>query len=172
MFSPGTRPQKRTDNMKTAGIPKGFTLVELIIVMALITILASFAIPAWQRYTLNTGVKTATREIMADILQTRQRAIAENINTYQLTFSYSDNTYSLSRSDTGVTLWTKNLTDFGKDNVLWWAWFSDGTNVLKFQRRGILTNQGNIWVRNRYYNFSYITAQTIGRPYVQFYMSN
>jgi prepilin-type N-terminal cleavage/methylation domain-containing protein len=172
MFFPGTRPQKRMDNMKTAGIPKGFTLVEVIIVMALITILTSFAVPAWQRYTVNAGVKTATREIMADILQTRQRAIAENINTYQLTFSYSDNSYSLSRSDTGVTLWTKNLTDFGNDNVLWWAWFSDGTNVLKFQRRGILTNQGNIWVRNHYYNFSYITAQTIGRPYVQFYMSN
>jgi prepilin-type N-terminal cleavage/methylation domain-containing protein len=157
--------------MKKAGIQKGFTLVELMIVMALITILSSFAVPAWQHYTVNTRLKTATREIMADIMQTRQRAIAENIDTYQLTFNWSGNTYSLRRADTGVTLWTKNLTSFGKENVLWWAYFQDGTSVLKFQRRGTMT-QGNIWVRNQYYSYSYITVQMIGRPYVYFYMQN
>jgi len=108
---------------------------------------------------------------MADIMQTRQRAIAKNIDTYQLTFNWSGNTYSLRRADTGVTVWTKNLTSFGKENVLWWAYFQDGTSVLKFQRRGTMT-QGNIWVRNQYYSYSYITVQMIGRPYVYFYMQN
>lgn len=156
--------------MNKAGNSKGFTLVEVVIVMALITILASFAVPAWQHYTVNTRLKTATREILADISQTRQRAISENINTYQITFNYGNNTYSLSRSDTGVTLWTKKLTDFGNQNVLWYAWLQSG-NVISFQRRGTMT-PGWIWVRNNLWSYTLINVQMIGRPYVYYYMQN
>jgi len=168
MFFPGTHPQKRTDNMKTAGTPKGFSLVEVIIVMALITILGSFAIPAWRHYTLNTNIKTATREIMADILNTRQRAIAENINFYQITFDVNNNNYSLSRTDTGVTLWTKSLTSYGAGNALNSVNLG-GNSFVNFQRRGTMTS-GTITLKNNLNSTSTITVAITGRVYAQYSM--
>lgn len=154
--------------MKKSGIPNGFTIVELLIVVALIAIMASFATPAWMHYAENSDLKTATRVIIADITQTRQRAIAENTSAYQMTFNYSNNSYSLSRSDTGATLWTKKLTDYGKKNVLWFSWIDEG-NVLKFTRRGTMKD-GYIWVRNSFYSYSLIYIRMIGRPYAYYYL--
>lgn len=157
------------NKMQKGFIPKGFTLVELLIVLALMAIMTSFAIPAWQHYSENTNLKTATRAITADIIQTRQRAIAENVNTYQMTFNTGSNTYSLSRSDTGETLWTKKLTDFGKKNILYYGYFMGGGSALSFQRRGTMS-QGWIIVRNSFWSYSVISVQLIGRPYVQYHL--
>jgi Tfp pilus assembly protein FimT len=49
------------------------------IVIAITIIIATFAIPLWQNYAANTNLKTAAREVMADIFNVRQRAVAENI---------------------------------------------------------------------------------------------
>jgi len=138
------------DKMQKEFISKGFTLVELLIVLALMAIMASFAVPAWQHYTENTNLKTATREIMADIIQTRQKAISENVNTYQMTFNTGSNTYSLSRSDTGQTLWTKNLTDFGKKIFFIMVISFSGGSVLSFLKKGNHEPREWIIVRNSF----------------------
>lgn len=150
---------------------KGFTLVEMAIVIALLTILATIAAPAWQNYKKNMELKTATRQITTDIMQTRLRAIAENVDIYQIRFSTSNNTYALERSDTGATLWTKKLTNFGTENRLWFAWFlgSGSTNLLKFQRRGTMT-QGWIFVRNTISSYSRVRVQIVGRTNVEYFL--
>ncbi len=157
--------------MKNANNSKGFTLVEMAIVIALMTILATIAVPAWKNYKINMELKTATRQIMTDIMQARLRAIAENVDIYQISFNVSDNSYSLQRSDTGATLWTKNLTAFGSENRLWFAWFwgSGSTNVLKFQRRGTMT-QGWIFVRNTLSSYSRVRVQIVGRTNVEYFL--
>lgn len=152
--------------VKLTGIPKGFTLIELMIVVALITIMASFAVPAWRHYTVNTDLKAASREIIADVLNTRQRAIAENINTYRITFSTGANTYALTRTDTGVTLWTKSLDSFGAGNVFNSVSLSGGS-VINFQRRGTITG-GTITLKNMVHSTATITLTMLGRAYVEY----
>jgi len=154
--------------MKYAKDFKGYTLVELMIVIALITIMGTIAFPAWQKYVKNNNLKDVTRQIMTDIMETRQRAITENINTYKMTFNSGNNTYSLSRSDTGVTLWTKKLSDLG-DGVSLWYTFLEGGSTLKFQKRGTMT-PGWILARNTLGSYSVIRVQILGRADVYYYL--
>ncbi|MFA5321801.1 MAG: prepilin-type N-terminal cleavage/methylation domain-containing protein [Smithella sp.] len=154
------------NKMEKTIIKKGFTLVELLIVIALMAIMASFAVPAWQHYTINTGMKTATREIIGDILNTRQRAIAENLNAYRITFDTANNNYALSRTDTGVTLWTRPLDSFGAGNVFYNVDLSGGS-VINFQRRGTITD-GTITLKNKVDSKATITLIMTGRVYAKY----
>jgi prepilin-type N-terminal cleavage/methylation domain-containing protein len=155
-------------NMKKITIPKGFSLVEILIVIAIIAIMATFAIPTWQRYSKNTSMKTAAREIMADIYNTRLLAIEKNLNTYRITFNTSANNYSLSRADTGVTSWTKSPSFFESSIRLNSSSFGGG-NVISFQQRGTVT-AGTITLNNGLGSNATITVQLTGRANVQYTM--
>lgn len=149
----------------------GFSLVELLVVIALIAIMAAFAVPVWQNYTANTNLKAAAREVMADLSNAKQRAVEENLNVYRLTFNAVGNSYALSRTDTGVTLWTKSVADFGSGVSI------DNTNppnfsggsVLSFNKRGTLS-PGSVRLRNGLGSTATITVNITGRTYVQFVM--
>lgn len=154
--------------MKTTGLPKGFTIVEVLIVMTLLAIMGSFAVPAWQHYAVNINLKSASREIMADILNTRQRAIAENLNAYRITFDSGANSYTLSRTDTGETLWTRQIDGFGGGSTLNSVNLS-GNSFINFQRRGTITD-GTIVIKNKVDSTATITTILTGRVYAQYNM--
>lgn len=159
------------ENMKDTEFSKGFTLVELMIVIALITIIASLAVPAWQHYIINTSLRTASKEMMADIMNTKQRTIAEKKPaSYSITFNTGDNSYSLSRTDAGgtVTLWTKSPASFGAGIIIQNVDFSGGS-VINFQRRGTVTF-GTITLKNQVESTATITTQITGRVYAQYNM--
>ncbi len=122
-------------SMKRTCIPTGFSLIELIIVIALISIVSAFAVPTWQKYTANTNLKTAAREVMADLSNAKQQAVEENLDVYRLTFNVAGNNYALSRTDTGVTFWTKSVASFGNGILIGSVNFSGGS-VVSFQKRG------------------------------------
>lgn len=149
-------------------IPKGYTLVEVCIVLALLAIISTLAIPAWQNYSSNINLKTAAREVMSDLLNARQRAIEENINTYRLTFNVANNNYTLSRTDTGITYWTKPLTSYGNGISIQSVNFNNGSTV-SFQRRGTVT-MGNLVLTNLIGSTATITVQITARTYVQYNM--
>jgi len=143
----------------------GFSLVELIVVIALIGIVGMFSIPAFQRYATNANLKAAAREIMADMNNTKQRAIEENVNDYRITFNTVANTYALTRTDTGTTLWTKSPTASGADVRISATTFSGG--VIGFRRRGT-TTAGSVTLTNSRASTAVITVNFTGRAYAQF----
>jgi prepilin-type N-terminal cleavage/methylation domain-containing protein len=154
--------------MIRTSIPKGYTLVEVCIVLALLTIISTLAIPAWQNYSSNINLKTAARGVMSDLLNARQRAIEENINTYRLTFNVADNNYTLSRTDTGITYWTKPLTSSGNGISIQSVNFNNGS-IVSFQRRGTVT-MGTVILTNSIGSTATITVQITARTYVQYNM--
>jgi prepilin-type N-terminal cleavage/methylation domain-containing protein len=151
--------------MKRICFPTGFSLVELLVVIALISIVSAFAVPVWQRYAANTNLKTAAREVMADLSNTKQRAVEENLDVYRLTFNVVGNSYVLSRTDTG-TVWTKSVASFGNGISINSVNFSGGA-VVSFQKRGTVS-MGNLTLQNGLGSTATITVNITGRTYVQF----
>ena len=97
---------------------EGFTLAEILITVAVIAIISAIAIPTYSRYSLNTDLKAAARNIQADFLDLRERAISENTK-YQITFDQNGNSYTIQRgTETGAPytpIEVRTFSDFGSD---------------------------------------------------------
>jgi prepilin-type N-terminal cleavage/methylation domain-containing protein len=150
--------------MKRECPTRGFSLIELLIAMALVAIVATISVPQFQRYSTNADLKTAAREVAADIFNTKQAAIGGNLNVYRLTFSVASNNYSLSRIDSGVTLWTKPLTSFGSGLLINNVTF--GASVIAFDKRGT-SSAGSVTLANKIGSTAQITVNFTGRTYVK-----
>jgi prepilin-type N-terminal cleavage/methylation domain-containing protein len=153
--------------MNKKGIPTGFSLVEIIVVILLISIVMAVAFPMWQKYRANTDLKSAAREVMADLSNAKQQAVAENLDVYRLTFNVAGNSYALTRADTGVTIWTKSLASYGNSIVIGSVNFSGST--VSLHKRGTVSN-GNLVLRNGLGSTAKITVNITGRTYVEFTM--
>jgi prepilin-type N-terminal cleavage/methylation domain-containing protein len=149
--------------MNSANQARGFSLIELLIVIALIAIMAAFAVPTWQRYSANAALKAAAVEMKTDLFNAKQQALEENVDVYRMTFSPALGNYALSRTDTGVTLWTRSL---GPGISIQSADFSGGT-VVSFQRRGTMSS-GSVVLRNGLTSTATITVNITGRAYVEY----
>ena len=147
-------------------ILRGFSLVELLVVIALISIVMAFGIPAWQNYRTNTDLKTAAREIMADIANAKQRAVTENVDVYRVSFSVGGNAYALTRTD-GVTTgtWNKSLAGYGNVSIA--SVNFSGGSVISLNRRGTAT-AGTLVLQNTLGSTATITVNITGRTYVDF----
>jgi len=146
-------------------ISRGFSLVELIVAIALISIVMAFAVPAWQNYRTNTDLKTAAREIMADIANAKQRAVAENLDIYRVTFNVGGNAYALIRTD-GVTTgtWSKPLAGFGNVSI---ESVHFGDDAIRVDKRGTVEN-GHLVLQNTLGSTATINVTITGRTYVDF----
>ena len=56
---------------------KGFTFVELVVVVALVSILAAIAIPNYSQWRAQSQVKQVARDVLSGLRQARSTAIAE-----------------------------------------------------------------------------------------------
>jgi len=155
--------------MKRIGIQTGFSLIELLVVIGLIAVTAAFGVPTWQRYAANSDLKTAAREVKADLFNVKQRAVEENTDFYRMTFNVAQNNYVLSRADTAATVWTKSLAALGKGITINAVNFSGGS-VISFQRRGTMTQWGSVTLRNSIGSTAMITVNITGRSHVDFTM--
>lgn len=61
---------------------KGFTLIELMIVVAIIAILAAISLPAYQNYTIKSQLTAALSEINSGRSMFESKLVAENITTF------------------------------------------------------------------------------------------
>lgn len=71
---------------------KGVTLIELVIVLAIIGILTAVGIPEYGRFIAKSKVRQSANDLLQNMRLARTMAIKEN-RTYILTFDYAANNY-------------------------------------------------------------------------------
>jgi prepilin-type N-terminal cleavage/methylation domain-containing protein len=141
---------------------KGFTLLELLTVGAILGLLAAVTVPSLRSYTQSTGLRSLSDQLAGDLWYARQRAIATSV-PYSVAFDPDANTYDVFRDDgAGDPDDAGNgEIDFGEQVVrtrpLGPAFLLsevdlDPDNVVIFMRRGTLmrgTTGGSITISDR-----------------------
>jgi prepilin-type N-terminal cleavage/methylation domain-containing protein len=146
---------------------RGFSLVELIIAIALIGILALVAAPFFQQHIVNSNLKTAIRDIAADFAYLKEKAISEGIQ-YRITIDTGTKSYTIQSGTASGSPWTtirtKYVTFFGKD-----IYFTANTTLTSavFQTRGTVTN-GTVELANSRGSTVRMTVNITGRTYIEY----
>ena len=73
---------------------EGFTLVEIVVTLAIISILAGIAIPNWSTLLPTYALNGAARQVQSELHKLKSRAVTENTN-FRLVFSTTS--YSMER---------------------------------------------------------------------------
>jgi len=149
---------------------KGFTLIEMMIVIAIIGILSVVAVFGWQGYQNNLNLKTAAGEVMSDIASCKQRAISEGIQ-YCMQFTNDSPNYSINAAscDAPTDTQAKILTSFGSGLTVRSANFGIFGQELSFIPRGTIT-AGRVILANSKGSIATITTTVTGRTHVSFAM--
>lgn len=151
----------------------GFSLIELLIVIAIISIISTIAAFSWQRYVTNSNLRTAARDLEADIFLIKERAVSERAY-YRITLNVGGNSYTIDQGGTAsgnayTVLQTKSPATLGSGNSLLDTNFANAQII--FQPRGTLgSGSGRVRLQNNRNSISTITVNFTGRTYVQFAM--
>ena len=159
------------------GRRNGFTLVEMMIVIAIMGVLSAIAIPQWNRYRENADLRTAARNIVADIADIKARATSERL-PYAITFNTTGNNYQIKRhtSHTDSTFIdvgdAKDIKSSGSGysvNMTTASFFGSSSNTLRFDVRGT-TNNGSISLQNARSSTANVVINITGKTNVTFNM--
>ena len=149
----------------TASTQKGFTLVEAIIVIFIISIVTAIAIPQFQKMATNANLRAAARDLVADFSSLKQRAMSENM-TYKITFNDAEdiNNYAIQQKE-GATIQIKTPALFGGIRIFS-ASFGRG-KTINFHTRGT-ASAGHVVLVDERNSTATITVNFAGRTYVRF----
>ncbi len=145
----------------------GFTLVELIITLVILGVILTIAYPTFSRMAVNSNLKTAARDMMADFNGLRERAMAEN-REFTLIFDSANNRYTYTSPAAGgnpAVNETKSPVNISSDITL-------AANVAQviFQTRGTLSPGGTVTFTNGRASTAQVTFNVSGRSFVAFTM--
>ena len=77
----------------------GFSLIELLVVVAIISIMAAVAVPQIARYFRNYQMSSAVREVSGEIQAARNKAVMKNVNFGAVFYIRSATTYRVAVED-------------------------------------------------------------------------
>jgi prepilin-type N-terminal cleavage/methylation domain-containing protein len=155
---------------------KGFTLVELVVVILILAIISAIGGLVLHSYTLNRNLVTAARDIASDIAILKGRAVSENIQ-YQIAFDTTiPGSYTIQSVVNAVVtnLTTKRPLSFGSDIRIISATFGAGASqTVIFSPRGTVSPLGNavldgVVLQTSRNSQATITVNLTGRTYVTF----
>jgi prepilin-type N-terminal cleavage/methylation domain-containing protein len=125
----------------------GFTLIEMLVIIAILAIAASIAIPVFSRWMPRYRLKSAATDLFSNMQLVRFGAIKQHTNS-SITFSTSPHQYQYTHPTSG-TLITVVLGDYGSG-----VYFHGpsgqtfSTSPITFNSRG-LSNQGYAYLSNQ-----------------------
>ena len=155
---------------------KGFTLVELVVVIFILAIISAIGGLVLHNYTLNRNLRTAARDIASDFAIYKERAVSDNI-TYQIAFNTAlPGSYTIQSVVNAVVtnLTTKSPSSFGSDVRIISATFGAGASqTVIFSPRGTVSPLGNavldgVVLQNSRNSQATITVNLTGRTYATF----
>ncbi|OPL12393.1 MAG: hypothetical protein AVO39_04270 [delta proteobacterium MLS_D] len=120
-------------------VPGGFTLVELMIVVALMGIMAAIAAPSFQTYMANNRLNGAARVVMTDLMYARSQAAMENVN---FKMEFSGNSYSIVRTDNDEVRRSRNIQNEYYDVTM------TSNQDFIFRPNGTVTAAGTVTLTN------------------------
>lgn len=94
--------------MKLRAAPRGFSTIELVVVLAIMGIAMAIALPNWNSLLPGYALNNSTRQIQSEIHNLKMRAAAENVS-FQMAYLQGANAYTVQRDSKPLV--TKPLAD-------------------------------------------------------------
>jgi prepilin-type N-terminal cleavage/methylation domain-containing protein len=89
-------PRVLEGNVKIAAKFDGFSLIEMIVVMAILGVILAIAVPNWRSLLASYALNNSARQIQSELHNLKMRAAAENTG-FQLSYLQDANEYTIQR---------------------------------------------------------------------------
>jgi prepilin-type N-terminal cleavage/methylation domain-containing protein len=159
---------------------RGFSIIELLIVMVILAITSAIGVFSWNRFTANSNLRAATAEVEADLMLLKQKAKSDTGNTYATIYDLDGNRYAMTKTDAmGIvtTIGTKTPSSFAPDikiseiGLALVGTFTSGSATITCEKRSTLSPiNGHITLSNDRGSTAIITYNVTGRTYVTYAM--